>query len=367
MLRSEAQLFSLADSFHSAAVGATSWESALRGLARATGSRSIQLTGIGPKDAILFDIRTHVDAVPTHPIADNALFKAHARVANRSRTPKAPANSELAALERAPFDPYYQEVALPCEVPWLCMSTSDRRKKMLLALAGVRSHHDGQITREQRETFSAAALHVRSALRTHIVLQQERVKQLAMILEALSIAVFVCDGAGKVRTLTHTAEALLTAGRGLQLVDGEIRASRPEDARALSDAIGAATPGDASAGCPLLRTIVVRGERLPVVVDVFALPSQHYLELPQFAPSVLVVARGAAGGDRRRASLLQAIYGLTGAETEIALRLAEGKTAEVIASNRGVAVGTVRAQIKTVLAKVGVRRQVELAGRLTQL
>jgi DNA-binding CsgD family transcriptional regulator len=349
MLQSDAQMFSLADSFHSAAVGATSWEFALRGLARATGSRSIQLTGIGPKDSVLFNIRTDVDP------------------ANRARDLEVPVNDDFAAPGQVREDPFYQQVALPCDVPWLCMSTSKRRKEMLLALAAVRSHQDGHITSEQRETFSAAALHVRSALRTHIALQQDRVKQLVAILQALSIAVFVCDDSGKVRTLTHTAEALVTSGRGLQLIDGEIRASRPEDAKALTDAIGATIPGDAGVAGPLIRTIVVRGEKLPIVIDVFALPSQHSFEFPRFAPSVLVVARGAAVGDQRRASMLQVIYGLTGAETEIALGLAEGRTAEVIASDRSVAVGTVRAQIKTVLAKVGVRRQVELAGRLTQL
>jgi DNA-binding CsgD family transcriptional regulator len=58
---------------------------------------------------------------------------------------------------------------------------------------------------------------------------------------------------------------------------------------------------------------------------------------------------------------------MTTAETEIALQLAQGKPPEAIAKQRNVSVGTVRAQIKALLAKAGVSRQVELVARLNQL
>jgi DNA-binding CsgD family transcriptional regulator len=346
MMRSEERMFSLADSFHSAAVGALSWESALRGLARATGARSIQLTGTDPQASVLFKIRTDADPAVTHLPAN-----------------RAPDDAPVNGIDPARV----LKVALQCDVPWLCMSTSESHRTVLLSLAAVCARDDGNITSEQREIFSAAALHLRSALRTHIALQYDRVRQLTEILEALSIAVFVCDSTGKVRTLTHAAEALLTMGRGLRMIDGELCAVRSDDAEALSEAISAVIHCDVSARCRLLRTVVVRGDTIPLVIDVFALPLQHSFELPGSTHGVMLVARGAAGGDRRKASVLQVMYGLTGAETEIALYLAEGRTAGVIASDRGVAVGTVRAQIKTVLAKVGVRRQVELAARLSRL
>jgi DNA-binding CsgD family transcriptional regulator len=347
IMRSSAeQMFSLAESFHSAAVGSMSWESALRGLARATGARSIQLTGTDPQDSVLFKIRTDADLISTH-------------LPGSSVTCSAPANSADPAR--------VLKVAFPCDVPWLCMSTSERRRKLLLSLAAVRSHDDAHITSEQREIFSMTALHVRSALCTHIALQHDRMRQLTEVLETLSVAVFICDSTGRVRTLTRAAEALLTTGRGLGMIDGQMCALRSDDAEALRDAISAVTHCEVSAGSRPLRTVVVRGNAVPIVVDVFALPSQHSLELLGSTPGVLLVARGVTGGDRRKASVLQVMYGLTDAETEIALRLAGGRTARVIAGERSVAVGTVRAQIKTVMAKMGVRRQVELAARLSQL
>ena len=58
--------------------------------------------------------------------------------------------------------------------------------------------------------------------------------------------------------------------------------------------------------------------------------------------------------------------GFTSAETDIALQLARGQSTEAIAQHRKVAVGTVRAQIKSMLAKLGVSRQVEFVARLNE-
>lgn len=69
----------------------------------------------------------------------------------------------------------------------------------------------------------------------------------------------------------------------------------------------------------------------------------------------------------QRAAVLCAAYALTPAETEIAIHVASGRSASVIAELRGVSVETARYQIKSVLAKVGVRRQVEFAGLINAL
>jgi DNA-binding CsgD family transcriptional regulator len=45
----------------------------------------------------------------------------------------------------------------------------------------------------------------------------------------------------------------------------------------------------------------------------------------------------------------------------------DGVSAGVIAVSRGVSVGTVRFQIKAILAKLGVRRQVEVAALVNRL
>jgi DNA-binding CsgD family transcriptional regulator len=65
--------------------------------------------------------------------------------------------------------------------------------------------------------------------------------------------------------------------------------------------------------------------------------------------------------------VLQSAYELTAAEVEVALQLLSGHNPDAIASQRSVAIGTVRAQIKSILAKVGVSRQIELLVRLAEI
>ena len=59
-------------------------------------------------------------------------------------------------------------------------------------------------------------------------------------------------------------------------------------------------------------------------------------------------------------SIFAATHGLTLAEAAIAGGIADGLTPEELAAQRAVSIHTVRGQIKSVLSKLGVRRQAEL-------
>lgn len=178
--------------------------------------------------------------------------------------------------------------------------------------------------------------------------------QLTGALQALSLPAFVCDRGGDVKALTPAAEAMVANDGVLQLRMGRLHASNPLDTKALNDAIDAATTS-------VSLTVVMMNDgpyTSPLVFDVIGVRA---------SPRVLVVARGGNAASERRARLLQTVYRLTSAEADIALQLSTGKTVDAIAASRGVAVGTVRVQIKAVLAKVGVSRQMELVARLSQL
>ena len=265
-------------------------------------------------------------------------------------------------------NPFYQEIAVPWDCPFIAMTNLEREKNTFIVLAAVRSQRDGHITTQQREYFAALAPHVRTAVRTHLALEGRGTAVLVGAMEALAIAVFVCDRSGCVKSLTQAAETLVTTGRGLQLKAGRLQACWPEETKALNDAIEASIICRTQLSPAVLRTVVVRGRdhnTAPLVLDVFPLPFQSY-QLT-FAPRVLVVARGPRGEKARRTAVLQAAYALTSAEVQITEYLAEGHSAEFIAARRGVSVATVRTQIKAIMAKLGVSRQIELVVRLGKL
>ncbi len=216
-----------------------------------------------------------------------------------------------------------------------------------------------------REGLASIVPLVRSAARAQMVLENnDAAVLLAWAMEALSIPAFICDGAGTVRALTPTAEALVRTDRGLCLRMNRLCADNPVESQALDDAIAAAALAHTQVSPPMHRTIVVRGRvaGLPLVLDVIPPPRQDY-EVG-FVPGVLVIARGARAASERRAAGVQAAYALTAAETEIALQLGAGEKPQAIAAARGVVVGTVRAQIKSIYAKLGVSCQAELVARL---
>lgn len=372
MIRNDEHWLGLADKFQAAGVSGTGWYEALADLAHATGSQHGQLICIGDDATVPIDILTDIDpAFHDAFVADGGGDpKVNPRVRAGMKAPLLDvlAECDFISPEEYKRDRHYQEFVLPHNVPFICLSTLDRAPGMLTGLAVIRNERQGHISEPERAIFASLAPHVRAAVRTQAALEGNGAALLAGAMEALSMPAFVCDRTGTVRELTPAAEQLATANRGLQLKEGRLRAALASDARELEDAIGAAAIGQARPGAPLMRTVIVRnGEHdlAPMVLDVIALPPQS-TEF-SFMPRVLVVARGSKAASERKAAILQTAYGMTSAESDIALQLCSGKSPEIIAAARKVAVGTVRAQIKALLAKAGAKRQIELVARLNQL
>jgi DNA-binding CsgD family transcriptional regulator len=64
---------------------------------------------------------------------------------------------------------------------------------------------------------------------------------------------------------------------------------------------------------------------------------------------------------------LSQLFGLTPAESSVTNWLVSGRTIDEYAQDRGVSLATVRSQLKTVLAKTGMSRQVQLVAALARL
>lgn len=370
MIRSDEHWSTLVDSLHSAAIGERSWNVVLEGLADATGSRSMQLCGVDSKTSVTFNTITNMDPGIDSLFADSLSYNPRVKAADTAPVLRVMTDADFITADEIKRDRFYQELAIPWDIPWVCLTTLERSRGIFVALAAIRSHHEDHITSEQREIFSALAPHVRAAVRTRLALEAHGVSVLTAATESLAIPLFICDRNGIVGNLTQASMSLVTSGRGLELREGRLHARQPDDHKALTDAIGAAIDSGAKPGPPALRTVIIRDRsaQSTLVLDVFTLPSGgHLFDCFSFAPRALVVARGPRGDDARKVAILTAVYGLTSAECEIGLQIAQGKTPEAIALARGVAVGTVRAQIKTTIAKLGVSRQIELVLLLGQL
>jgi DNA-binding CsgD family transcriptional regulator len=370
MIRDEVEWLALADTFHAAALGRTAWYSALEDLARATGSEHGELIGIGSNASVPFNIVTNID--PKFHEAFDAVSggdpRKNPRVNAGMHAPilKVLAEADFMTPEEHRTHPHYHDFARPWNIPYICLATLERGEDSLIGLAVVRTREQGHIDSQQRRVFASIAPHVRAAVRTHKALQGQAEKLLSGAMEALSIPAFICDCYGRVSRLSPSAEQIIAGDSGLVLKSGRLTAVLALDAKTLLDAIEqAARP--LIVGAPSFKSVLIRTSEQdgsPLVLDVIGLPAREWELQP--SARVLIAVRGADQGSERRTALLQALYGMTTAEVDIALQLCAGTTPETIAANRAVSIGTVRAQIKALLAKAGVSRQIELVAKINQ-
>lgn len=371
MLRSDEQWLSIVDEFAAAAADQNRWYTALEMLASATGSRSGELITIGSDALVPINLLTNVDPqLNTDFIAlrgGDPMVNPRVRAGMRAPVLKVLAENDFLTPEEHKAHPHYNEFARPWDVPYICLTTLERTNGLLIGLAVLRSEREGHITAQQRDVFASIAPHVRAAVRMQLALEGNGAALVRGALEALSIPAFVCGRSGAVQALTSSAEQILRANRGLTLRAQFLHATRDDEAKALDEAVARAARSLERRGAPATSTVVIRGDSdadAPIVLDVMPLPLAA-LELSSCA-RVVIVARGSRGADARKAALLQGVYGFTSAEIDVALQLARGQSTEAIAQERKVAVGTVRAQIKSMLAKLGVNRQIELVARLNE-
>lgn len=371
MIGTDAQRLSLMQAFNAAAFDNRQWYAALEQFANATGSRSAELIRVHADPALNIHVITNFDldgAIECYEAAGGDDPRLNPRIkAGLAAAPlETLTESGFLPPEEYRRNPHYQEFCRPWDIPFSCLATLEHRDGGLVGLAVLRSARQGPIGDQQRGLFTAVAPFVRAAVRAQLAMEGRGNELLARSMEALSIPAFICDRRGCIKALTAEAEALVCGDAPLDVKAQRLQAASPADLAALNDAIDAATDPWRD-DRPLLQSVVIRDHgnaKAPMVLDVVAVPpGEHDLA---FTPRVLIVIRSRQNQDARKA-LCRAVYGLTAAETDIALQLADGNSPECIANRRCVSIGTVRGQVKAILSKLGLRRQIELVARMNRL
>ena len=220
----------------------------------------------------------------------------------------------------------------------------------------------------QIEMIERLLPHIRQfvRLRQELAIAQAQGSSLSGLLDNSRIGVIHLDQRGRMIEANARARDLLRLADGLFDHDGYLGAWLPADnarlQRLLSRAVpplgGQGTAGSLTVGRPSGQPRLVLHAN-PVVdrwLDFGAWP---------VAALLLVVEPGAQA--RLDPDLVAEAYGLTAAETEVAVMLSEGRTPRAIATLTGRRVGTVYNLIKLAYRKLGVSRQADLVRLLWQL
>ena len=203
--------------------------------------------------------------------------------------------------------------------------------------------------------------HIRQFIRVRQALVRARAGDTTVttLLDNSRIGVLHLDRRGRIIEVNDRARSLLRQGDGLSDRDGVLRAREASDRLRLDRLVASALPASgavAVSGSMLLR----RSSGLPplvVHVKPVAVPQPDY-GARHVAALVLIVEPGS----RRRIDpgLVAAALGLTQAESQVAVWLAEGKSVRDIAQATGLSENTLYWHLQHIYQKKSISRQVDL-------
>lgn len=175
----------------------------------------------------------------------------------------------------------------------------------------------------------------------------------ARLVDRLRDAAAILSLDGRLLYANAAARRLLATGP-LELRAGRVMGRTPEGRQEFLTVLAGA-----AAGRPQLARLGGRSSSIILSVT---------MDAPQGKERTLfLVAHGCFTRSAELPDRLRALFGLTPAEAQIAVRLARGATTTEIARTRGVAASTVRAQIKLLFAKLGCASRGELTALVTSV
>ncbi len=357
-----AQQAAIADMFANVVTGGVAWLDALAALADATGSARGQLIGVGPDRAQYFNW--------INDFGDDRVARFNASVDESGsvnhRIVAGDTDGELIVRCEADYDgvakarPHsqYHEVAHAYDIPYGCQTKLIVDGGGMVGLAMLRSAADGVTTARDRAMFGALAPHVRSAVRIQIALEHNGPALAAGAMEQIGAAVLVCGADGRVHSMSAAAEALVRDG-AITIRHGRIRTGSPAETARLRDTIARHAWAEA---LPVETVALGRGQpgRLPTIVEICRVGKPDR----RITRSVMLIVRTGSRWQEAAPRVLQSVYGLSPAEADVALRLANGDSRAAIAEDRHASLATIRTQLKAAFAKLGVNREVELVEML---
>lgn len=196
------------------------------------------------------------------------------------------------------------------------------------------------------------AFELHSRFQTHI---QQR-SGLTVLLGAMRAGALLCDDAGTIILINARAQTLLEENRGILIADGKIALSNPDRTRKLRNAIEAVGRGSIAS----FRMAEIRPALPQLIVKILpaaSLPGQDSRERAQVA--LFFEESGSARTDADR--VLMDMFNLTKREAQIANLIAKGHSPDEIGKQFGIAVNTVRWNLKSIYGKTGTTSQLSLA------
>jgi len=182
-------------------------------------------------------------------------------------------------------------------------------------------------------------------------------------IDHIAAGVIFADGNCRVVETNQVAERVLRLGDGLTMRNGQVCARRSFETAKLAQLVANATDargGYPSAGCLLIGR---DGGRPSYVVRVAPIT----VGLTEYDLPMAMILVSVPDENRVSESELAELYGLSPAESRLAVALAFGKRLNELATEFGLQITTLRTQLSSILKKCEVERQSDLVRLISNI
>jgi len=364
------------EAFYAASVGKASWSVACQRLADLVGVWTIHITGIG-KHAMATRFSWDGGSVPAQVWLD--YFTRYHAI-----NPRIPPSMNLEVggwqhdhklfpAEIFQESPFFREFLIPYGAKHCSATKLIDDDDMSVILAAHLKRDRPPLTEAQVALLDRIRCHLVQAIEVYRSLQRGQSDSLIArtMLDALPQPVMLVDETLYLYHLNRAAADMLEASGAVFERGGMLRFNKSQDAERTVLAMrelgitGAVAP-DERQHQVVFRLGEQAGHAELLVIAISVHPEETMAMFGGASRAILLFHR-LDGEVRLDPLIISHAFGLTPAEAQVAATLVAGQTIAEVAKSRGVSLETVRSQVRSICAKVGVSRQADLARVLTQL
>lgn len=371
MIIPEQTLNRLLDALYDAAADPLRWDDFLSQLTRATNGDSAALVtndfeSASASVAHQFGLSADGPRLYADHYAKLDVWSARARD-QVGRPTWSAASEELCPWSEFCRTEYYHDFLRPQGVAQGIFSTVENSSLRLTSLS-IYKGQKGEFSDAGLEILQLLTPHVRRAFRLRSQFSRLRsyTDGLSAALDAMPTAIFLLGQKGVVLGMNQAAATLMSQKDGLIATSAGLCADSPRETADLHAVMYRATALSHDKGpCQAFTLKVSRKSRRPL--QVLISPVRNLSFVSDQRVSALAFVNDPDDRPLPQPAVLQVLFGLTPAESRVALHLADGNDLRTACDELSITYATARAHLRNIFQKLGVRRQAELTSLVLRL
>ena len=271
-------------------------------------------------------------------------------------------NLDVPGSDRFHETRFYNEWVVPQGMAYAAGAIVLREGAWLTEIYLQRGPQHGAFERSEIDHFNQLIPHLQRAMQMRQRFAELQLGQnfLAGSLDVLAMPALLFNELAQVVHYNHSARQLIQHGNPLHLDQNHLQTSDLATSRKLAVELSKAIRASRGDGHDLNSVVLLpRSPQRPLMLMITPLQlrdsSQGAALLFVFDPEVTPALT--AGSIRR-------LFGLSEAESSLAIALCSGKPLEDVALDRGTSINTVKSQLRSIFIKTGTKRQSELVSLL---